>query len=42
MRRILNEELPAMIKLSVMQELIKLSQRSGWFQFKDYPYVRFE
>ena len=31
-----------MIKLSVMQELIKLSQRSSWFQFKDYPYVRFE
>ena len=42
MKRILNEELPAMIKLSVMQELIKLSQRSSWFQFKDYPYLRFE
>ena len=42
MKRILNGELPAMIKLSVMQELIKLSQRSSWFQFKDYPYVRFE
>lgn len=42
MRRILNEELPVMIKLSAMQELIKLSQRSSWFQIKDYPYVRFE
>ena len=42
MKRILNEELSAMIKLSVIQELIKLSQRSSWFQFEDYPYVRFE
>lgn len=42
MNRLLNDELPAMIKLSVMQELIKLSQRFGWFQLKDYPYVRFE
>ena len=42
MKRILNGELSAMIKLSVMQELIKLSQRSSWFQFEDYPYVRFE
>ena len=41
-RRTLNEELPATFKLSVMQELIKLSQRSSWFQIKDYPYVRFE
>ena len=42
MNKLLNEELPAMIKLSAMQELIKLSQRSSWFQIKDYPYVRFE
>ena len=42
MRRILNGELPTTLKLSAMQELIKLSQRSRWFQFKDYPYVRFE
>lgn len=42
MRRILNEELPVIIKLSAMQELIRLSQMSSWFQIKDYPYVRFE
>ena len=42
MNRILNEELPTTFKLSTMQELIKLSQRSSWFQFKNYPYVRFE
>lgn len=42
MRRILNSELPTMFKLSAMHELIKASQRSSWFQFKDYPYVRFE
>lgn len=42
MRRILNRELPTMFKLSAMHELIKASQRSSWFQFKDYPYVRFE
>lgn len=42
MRRIINSELPVMLKLSAMHELIKASQRSSWFQFKDYPYVRFE
>ena len=42
MRRILNEELPVMFKLSSMKELVNLAQRSSWFQFKDYPYVRFE
>ena len=42
MKRILNSELPVMFKLSAMHELIKASQRSSWFQFKDYPYVRFE
>lgn len=42
MRRILNSELPVMFKLSAMHELIKASQKSSWFQFKDYPYVRFE
>lgn len=42
MRRILNSKLPVMFKLSAMHELIKTSQKSSWFQFKDYPYVRFE
>ena len=42
MRRILNSELPTMFKLSAMNHLIKSSQKSSWFQFKDYPYVRFE
>lgn len=42
MRRILNSELPVMFKLSAMHEFIKTAQKSSWFQFKDYPYVRFE
>lgn len=42
MKRILNSELPTTFKLSAMHELISLSQKSSWFQFKDYPYVRFE
>ncbi len=42
MKRIINSELPVMFKLSAMDELIKTSQKSNWFQFKDYPYVRFE
>lgn len=42
MRRIINKEFPVMFKLSAMHELIKVSQRSSWFQFTDYPYVRFE
>ena len=42
MNRLISSELPTMLKLSAMQELIKLSQRSSWFQFRDYPYVRFE
>lgn len=42
MKRILNKEFPVIIKLSAMKELITLSQRSSWFQFKNYPYVRFE
>ena len=42
MKRVLNGELPVMFKLSAMHELIKTSQKSSWFQFKDYPYVRFE
>ena len=41
MRRILNRKLPTTFKLSVIHELISLSQKSSWFQFKDYPYVRF-
>lgn len=41
MKRILNSELPTTVKLSAMHELINLSQKSSWFQFKDYPYVRF-
>ena len=42
MRRVLNSELPVMFKLSAMNHLIKSSPMSSWFQFKDYPYVRFE
>lgn len=42
MKRILNSELPVMFKLSAMHELIKASQKSSWFQFKDLPYVRFD
>lgn len=42
MIRMLNSELPTTFKLSAMHELIKTSQKSSWFQFKDYPYVRFE
>lgn len=41
MKHILNSELPTMFKLSAMHELIKVSQKSSWFQFKDYPYVRY-
>lgn len=41
MKRILNSELPTMFKLSAMHNLIKLSQRSSWFQFRDFPYIRF-
>lgn len=42
MRRVLDSELPTMFKLSAIHELIKSSQKSSWFQFKDYPYTRFE
>ena len=42
MNRLINSELPTTFKLSAMKDLIKLSQRSSWFQFRDYPYVRFE
>lgn len=42
MKRVLNSALPTMFKLSAMNELIKVSQKSSWFQFNDYPYVRFE
>ena len=42
MKRILNSELPTMFKLSAMHTLIKLSQKSNWFKFKDFPYVRFK
>jgi len=42
MRRVLNSELPTTFKLSATIKLIKTSQRSSWFQFTDYPYVRFE
>ena len=41
-RLLTSEELQTTLKLSAMQELIKLSKRSSWFQFKNYPYVRFE
>lgn len=42
MKRVLNSELPTMFKLSAMHELIKILQKSSWFQFTDYPYVRFK
>lgn len=42
MKQIFDRELPVMVKLSAIHELIKISQKSSWFQFKDYPYVRFE
>lgn len=42
MKCVLNSALPIMVKLSAMNELIKVSQKSSWFQFKDYPYVRFK
>lgn len=42
MRRVLDSALPTMFKLSAMHELIKASQKSSWFQFKDLPYVRFD
>lgn len=42
MRRVIDSELPVMFKLSAIHGLIKTSQKSNWFQFKDYPYVRFE
>lgn len=42
MRQIIDSELPTMFKLSAMHELIKASQKSSWFQFKDLPYVRFD
>ena len=42
MKRVLDSALPTMFKLSVMHELIKASQKSSWFQFKDFPYVRFD
>lgn len=42
MRRVLNSALPTTFKLSAMHELIKISEKSSWFQLKDLPYVRFE
>lgn len=42
MRRLLNSTLPTMFKLSAVHELIKASQKSSWFQFNDFPYVRFD
>ena len=42
MRRVLDSALPTMFKFSAMQELIKVSQKSSCFQFKDFPYVRFD
>lgn len=42
MKCTLNSSLPITFKLSAMHELIKVSQKSSWFQFNDYPYVRFE
>lgn len=42
MKRVLDSALPTMFKLSAMHELIKASQKSSWFQFSDFPYVRFD
>lgn len=42
MKRVLNSELPTMFKLSAMHNLNKLSQKSSWFKFRDFPYVRFK
>lgn len=42
MKRVLNSELPTTFKLSAIHELFRVSQRSNWFQFNDYPYVRFD
>lgn len=42
MKRVLNSALPTTFKLSAMNELIKVSQKSSWFQFSDFPYVRFD
>lgn len=42
MKRVLNSALPTTFKLSAMNELINISQKSSWFQYKDYPYVRFD
>jgi hypothetical protein len=42
MRRILNSELPVMFKLSAMHEMIKASQKSGLFQFKNLYSLNFD
>lgn len=42
MKRVLNSALPTTFKLLAMNELIKVSQKSSWFQFNDLPYVRFD
>ena len=42
MKRVLNSALPTTFKLSAMHELIKISQKSSWFQFGDFPYARFD
>lgn len=42
MRRVLDSALPTTFKLSAMHELIKVSQKSSWFQFSDFPYARFD
>ena len=42
MKRVLNSALPTTFKLSAINELIKVSQKSSWFQFRDLPYIRFD
>lgn len=42
MKRVLGSALPTMFKLYAMHELIKASQKSSWFQFSEFPYVRFD
>lgn len=41
-KRFLNRELPTVAKQLAIYKLIKASHKSSWFQFKDFPYVRFD
>jgi hypothetical protein len=41
-KQVLDSALPTTFKLSAMHQLIELSEKSSWFQYKSYPYVRFD